>query len=104
MMFGLNQRALHWRSATSSDGASAAYGTARVLRCRWESHINVVRNSAGEEQTTSAVAYLGVAVARGDKLALGNEVRAATSRDGEVRMVKTGVALNGKVLFWKAFL
>lgn len=94
---------------TGSDGYSGfTFATPKVIKVRWEERSELFITNEGEQETSSAVVYLGQDVANGDFLALGIHDTIANPGDVakayRVRGFGRVTDLRSLTQQWKAFL
>lgn len=73
--------ATYWAPGAPDGVGGMAYGAPILIKCRWQDQQELFRSEAGEELTSSAVAYVGAQVETNGYLALGDQTATASPLD-----------------------
>lgn len=105
-VFNMNHTATYWpRTGGNGYPGGNQYGTAVVIKCRWQDTQELFRDTSGEQVMSSAVIYSDRELARGGKLALDDFTGQSPVEDArEIRQVQSSPALKRDVALNKVWL
>jgi hypothetical protein len=100
--------ATYWAPGANDGVGGKTYGAPVLIKCRWQDQQDVFRSDAGEELTSSAVAYVASEVETNGYLALGDETAVASPREvrgaRQIKAIVKSPALRNDRVLHKAML